>query len=166
MADVDPELRDRVSALERRVQELEDQLAILRVINSWGPAVDTGSSMAAGALFDSDGVLESDLSRLEGPAGVEAMVHSDGQQSLIGRGCAHVQTAPLIVVDGDRATAIAYSQVYLHADQGHEVWRVSANQWEFRRTPNGWRVTRRLNRVIDGNPEAHSILRRALGDDG
>lgn len=155
--------QDRVLALEGRVLELEDQIAILRLINRWGPAVDTGDSDAAGALFDSDGVLESDLSRLEGPEAVRAMVQSEGQQELIRRGCAHVQTAPVIAVDGDVATAIAYSQVYLHANDGHTVWRVSANQWEFRRTDEGWRVTRRLNRVINGSPEAHPILQRALG---
>jgi SnoaL-like protein len=166
MPAVDPELQERLRVLEERVKELEDQLAIVQVINSWGPAVDTGASGAAAALFDADGVLESDLSRLEGPAGVEAMVESEGQQSLIRRGCAHVQTAPIISVEGDRATAIAYSQVYLHSEHGHEVWRVSANQWEFRRTAGGWRVTRRLNRVIDGSPESQGILQRALGDRG
>ena len=154
--------QDRVEALERRVLELEDQVAILRVINQWGPAVDTGRAVAAGALFDADGVLESDLSRLDGPAAVEAMVESDGQQSLIRQGCAHVQTAPVITVDGDVATAITYSQVYLHALEGHQVWRVSANQWELRRTGSGWRVTRRLNRVIDGGAQSHDILGRAL----
>jgi SnoaL-like domain len=152
------EVGERVAALERRVQVLEDHVAILRLINSWGPAVDTGTSDAAGALFDGDGVLESDLSRLEGPADVVAMVESEGQQALIRRGCAHVQTAPLITVEGDRASATTYSQVYLHADGGHDVWRVSANQWDFRRTPGGWRVTRRANRVIDGTPDAHDIL--------
>lgn len=154
---------ERIAALERRVQGLEDQVAILRLINSWGPAVDTGSSHAAGALFDEDGVLESDMSRLQGPADVVAMVESEGQQALIRQGCAHVQTAPLITVQGDRATAVCYSQVFLHVDEGgHQVWRVSANQWEFRRSPDGWRVTRRANRVIDGSPDAHDILARGL----
>ncbi len=159
----EPEPDERIAALERRVQGLEDQVAILRLINSWGPAVDTGSSDAAGALFDKDGVLESDMSRLQGPADVVAMVESEGQQALIRQGCAHVQTAPLITVEGDRATAVCYSQVYLHADEGgHQVWRVSANQWEFRRLADGWRVTRRANRVIDGGPDAHDILVRGL----
>ena len=158
----DEVLQERLASLERRVQLLEDQAAILRLIYSWGPAVDTGTSRAAGALFDEDGVLESDLSRLEGPAAVVAMVESEGQQDLIRQGCAHVQTAPLITVDGDRATATAYSQVYLHTDHGHEVWRVSANQWDFRRTEDGWRVTRRANRVIDGDPAVHPILVRGL----
>ena len=160
----DVELRDRLAALEGRVRLLEDHVAILRLVNSWGPAVDTGSSEAASALFDETGVLESDMSRLNGPGEVVAMVESDGQQALIRQGCAHVQTAPVVTVDGDRATAVTYSQVYLHTEHGHDVWRVSANQWEFRRTQGGWRVTRRVNRVIDGSPEPHQILVRALGE--
>ena len=159
---MDAEAQNRLLALERRVQQLEDQVAVLRIVNSWGPAVDTGSSEAAGALWDEGGVLESDLSRLEGPGAVVAMVESDGQQSLISQGCAHVQSAPIVTVEGDHAVAVTYSQVYLHSDQGHHVWRVSANQWEFARTRSGWRVTRRLNRVIDGSPDARQILVRAL----
>ena len=104
-------------------------------------------------------MLESDMSRLEGPAAVVAMVESGGQQALIRQGCAHVQSAPIVTVDGDRAVAIAYSQVFLHAEEGHEVWRVSANRWECQRTPSGWRLTRRVNRVIDGEPAARSVLR-------
>jgi hypothetical protein len=161
---MDAEAQDRLLALERRVQQLEDEVAVLRLVNSWGPAVDTGSSEAAGALWAEGGVLESDLSHLEGPGAVVAMVESDGQQSLISQGCAHVQSAPIVTVEGDRAVAVTYSQVYLHSDQGHHVWRVSANQWEFARTPSGWRVTRRANRVIDGSPEARQILVRALGN--
>jgi hypothetical protein len=149
--------------LERRVRRLEDEVAVLRLINSWGPAVDTGSSEAAGALWHENGVLESDLSHLEGPGAVVAMVESHGQQELIRRGCAHVQAAPVVSIDGDRAEAVTYSQVYLHSSEGHSVWRVSANQWEFARMPGGWRVTRRANRVIDGSTEAHQILVRALG---
>ncbi len=163
MTSADQESLDtRLVALERRVRQLEDHLAVLRLINSWGPAVDTGSSEQAGALWDAGGVLESDLSRLEGPAEVVAMVESDGQQALIQKGCAHVQSAPVVTVEGDQAVAVAYSQVFLHSEQGHEVWRVSANRWECHRTPEGWRLTRRVNRVIDGAPGARSVLVQAF----
>ena len=160
----DEVLLELFATLERRVHMLEDHMAILRMINSWGPAVDTGTSHAAGALFDENGELDSDLSRLEGPAAVVAMVESDAQRAMIQQGCAHVQTAPLITVKGDHATAIAYSQVYLHAEHGHEVWRVSANRWELRRTSKGWRITRRVNRVIDGNPASRDILVQGLDE--
>ena len=47
---------------------------------------------------------------------------------------------------------------------GHDVWRPSANQWELGRTQAGGHVTRHVNRVIDGSPEAHQILVRAPGE--
>jgi ketosteroid isomerase-like protein len=153
---------DRLGALEARIRLLEDQFAIHRLVNSWGPAVDTGDSRAAAALFADDGVLESDLSHLVGPDAVAAMVESDGQQSLIRDGCAHVQAFPLVTIDGDRATATGYSRVYRYRDGAHEIWRISANRWEFQRTPNGWRITRRVNHVIDGGPEARDLLNQGL----
>lgn len=154
---------ERLAALERRVAALEDQAAVIRLVNSWGPAVDSGDSRAAASLWADDGVLESDMSHLEGPAEVAAMVESDGQQELIRHGCAHVQAYPLVSIEGDRASATGYSRVYRHARDGHEIWRVSANRWEFARLPVGWRVTRRVNHVIDGGPEAGDILRGGLG---
>jgi ketosteroid isomerase-like protein len=154
--------RDRLAALEERLRLIEDQLAIHRLVNSWGPAVDTGDSSAAAALWADDGVLESDLSHLVGPDAVAAMVESEGQQSLIRDGCAHVQAFPLVAIDGDRATATGYSRVYRYKDGGHEIWRVSANRWEFQRTPHGWCITRRVNHVIDGGPEARDLLNRGL----
>jgi ketosteroid isomerase-like protein len=153
---------EQQAALEERVSSLEDQLAIHRLVNSWGPAVDTGDSAAAATLWAEDGVLESDLARVVGPDAVAAMVESDAQQSLIRDGCAHVQAFPLVTVDGDRAVATGYSRVYRFKDGAHEIWRISANRWEFRRTSEGWRITRRVNHVIDGGPEARELLNRGL----
>lgn len=156
------ELSDRVAALEQRVRFLEDQVAIHRLINTWGPAVDTGNAESAAGLFSEDAVLESDLSSLTGPAAISAMVLSEGQQSLIRGGSAHIPAFPIVDVDGDEATAIGYSRVYRHTDDGYEVWRVSANYWEFQRTGEGWRVSRRTNHVIDGGPEAQQLLGRVF----
>src|SRR5690349_19009180 len=52
----DRRLEDRLAALEARVQMLEDQLAVQQLLNRWGPAVDTGDSAAAAALWTEDGV--------------------------------------------------------------------------------------------------------------
>src|SRR5213078_4841600 len=98
MPNDDRPTEDRLAALEARVQMLEDQLAVQQLLNRWGPAVDTGDSAAAAALWSDDGVLQSEISHLDGPAGVAAMVESVGQQSLIRQGCAHIQAFPLITV--------------------------------------------------------------------
>ena len=130
----DAELRARLVTLEERVRRLEDQVAIHRLINTWGPAVDTGQAEAAAALFSEDAVLQSDMSHLTGPAAIADMVRSDGQQALIDQGSAHIPAFPVVDIEGDTARAIGYSRVYLHTDEGYEVWRVSANFWEFTRT--------------------------------
>jgi SnoaL-like domain len=73
---------------------------------------------------------------------------------------------PVIQIEGDRATAVNYGRVYLHADQGYEIWRVSVNSWEFRRAEGEWRVVGRQVHVIDGGSEALQLLGRALNGDG
>jgi ketosteroid isomerase-like protein len=153
---------DRLEALEERLRRLEDDDAIRRLICSWGPACDIGDSEAAAALWTDDGVLVSDVSRVEGPAGVRAMVESDGQQDLIRRGCAHIQGLPVINVTGDEAIATNYSTVFLHSEDGYDTWRVSANNWTFRRGADGWRVKSRTAYVLDGGSEPRELLARAL----
>lgn len=159
------DLQDRLEALEARVRLLEDQLAIQRLINSWGPAVDGDNPQAAAALWTEDGVLLSDMqnTHLDGPSAVAAMVRDAGHQELVRAGSAHVQAFPIVTVDGDSARAVGYSRVYLHnRDGGYQVWRVSANRWDLRRTPQGWRVCRRVNQAIDGGQKARDVLNQAF----
>ena len=152
---------DRLLALENRVRLLEDEAAICRVIASWGPAADRADGRAATSLWTDDAVLIAEAMRIEGASGVGDMIDSEGQQALVRQGCAHVQSFPVVQVDGDRATAVNYGRVYLHTNEGFEIWRVSANCWELRRTADGWRVTRRHAHVIDGGPQAQEVLARA-----
>ena len=157
---------DKVAALEQRVRALEDQLAVCRLISTWGPAADTGNGQAASSIWTDDAVLQTESGQLEGASAIGAMIEGDGQAQLVERGCAHVHSFPLVQVDGDRASAVNYGRVYLHADDGYELWRVSVNSWEFRRTGERWRVSRRQVHVIDGGPEAHELLGRAVSGEG
>jgi SnoaL-like domain len=156
----------RIAALEDRVRVLEDQSTLCRLISSWGPAADTGNGPAASSFWADDTVLETEDGRLEGASAVGAMIDSDGQRQLVERGCAHVQSFPVIRIDGDWAIAVSYGRVYLHADRGYEIWRVSVNSWEFRRAEGEWRVVRRQVHVIDGGSEARQLLGRAVDSEG
>jgi ketosteroid isomerase-like protein len=149
---------DRLEELEARVRSLEDQLAIYRVLATWGPAADTANGAAAASIWTDDAVLETERHRVEGGAAIGSHLESDGQHQLVAQGCAHVQGLPLVQLDGDRAVATNYGRVYLHGDDGYEVWRVSVNRWELRRTDEGWRASRRVVHVIDGGPEAQALL--------
>jgi len=153
------ELEDRIGQLEARLGALEDQVALYQLVASYGPAVDSGSAEEAAAIWVEDGTYDTIPRPLEGRDDIAAMVRSDGHQSLIHNGCAHVMALPHLRLDGDRAVATGYSRVYLRDGDGFRVWRASSNRWEFVRTPEGWRATSRVNRALDGAEDARQILR-------
>ena len=61
------DLEPAVAALARRVQALEDELAIHKVIARYGPAVDAGDGAGAAAVFTDDGVSTSSLEASDAP---------------------------------------------------------------------------------------------------
>src|SRR4051794_8725662 len=67
-----PEL-ERLAA---RLQRVEDELAIRRLILSYGPAADAGETGRAGALWADDGEYDWDPSQpaLQGPDAVDRML--------------------------------------------------------------------------------------------
>ena len=50
-------MEERFAALERRVQRLEDELEVTRLVASYGPLVDAGEADAVAALWAEDGQL-------------------------------------------------------------------------------------------------------------
>src|SRR5262249_8617814 len=141
------DLAQQGESLSRRVQALEDELAIHRLIVRYGLAVDTGDAERTAAVFTPDGVYDADVRLMAGRGAVADMVRSDRHQHMVGR-CAH-QIGPAVVrVDGDRAVALGYSRVYLRSDDRIDIYRVSLNRWELERRSNGtWLIARRLPRL-------------------
>ena len=156
------DLGAQVAELTRRVQALEDELAIHRLIVRYGLAVDTGDAARTAAVFKPDGIYDADVRLMNGRADVADMVRSDRHQRMVGH-CAH-QIGPAVVrVDGDRAVALGYSRVYLQSDQGIGIYRVSMNRWELERRGAEWLIARRLTRLL-GHAEARAIFDAGLGD--
>ena len=156
------DLAQQVESLSRRVQALEDELAIHRLIVRYGLAVDTGDAERTAAVFTPDGVYDADVRLMAGRGAVADMARSDRHQHMVGR-CAH-QIGPAVVrVDGDRAVALGYSRVYLRADDGIGIYRVSLNRWELERRDGAWLIARRLTRLL-GHDEAKAIFADGLGD--
>ena len=153
-----------VVALTARVDELEAKLTIAQLMASYGPAVDGGLAEVAGALWSENGVYDSGVGVFHNPGGIGAMVAGEPHQSFINSGCAHIVSPPHIVVDGDRAVATCYSQLLFRDNEndGYRTWRVTANRWEWERGPDGWRVVSRVNRPLDGNVEARTLLGSAF----
>lgn len=159
----DGSVEDRLRGLERRVAALEDELAIHRLIVSYGFAVDTGDAAATAALFSEDAVYDVDTTLvMRGRDGVAAMVRGERHQALLPN-CAHTIGPAVVTVDGERAVATAYSRIYKRAGESFGLWRVSFNRFELERRDGRWQIVRRTTRLL-GHDEAKPIFVQALHD--
>ncbi|MFE7522904.1 nuclear transport factor 2 family protein [Streptomyces halstedii] len=149
---------DRIAALEARIGLLEDERAVARAMASYGPLVDGGDAEAVAALWAPAGVYDIDEIFLAGRERIHEMVASPAHQGWIRQGCAHVVGPPHITVDGDEAVAVCHSLMVVHEEGRYVVRRATANHWRLRRTPSGWQVVTRTNRILDGRAESPALL--------
>lgn len=96
------------------------------------------------------------------PDALVKMYNDTGHQELVHTGSSHLTATPRIEVNGDEAEAVAYSFVVVKHDDEFYIMRGAINHWQLVRTAQGWRIKERLNRVLDGTPESHEVMRRAL----
>jgi hypothetical protein len=160
-------IEDRLAALEARLKAAEDHLAILNLLNSYGPLVDSCTAKEAGELWVEGGGYNFGLNdgatkRLVAPDEVAGMYSWPGHVDLTRTGCAHLTATPKITIDGDRAQAVGYSFVVLREGERWFAWRAAINHWTLRRTPQGWRIQERTNRTLDGSDESHETMRKVL----
>ena len=153
-------LEQKVNELTRRVQALEDELAIQRLIVRYGFAVDIGDAEHTAELFTEDTVYDVDVFVMHGRDDIRKMVVTDPHRALVGR-CAHQLGPTLVHVDGDRAVATGYSRVYLRQGEGIEVFRVSFNRYELVRRDGRWQIAHRTTRLL-GHEEARNLFAAAL----
>jgi ketosteroid isomerase-like protein len=159
-------VEERLAALERRLTRVEDELAISRLMASYGPLVDAGDADTVAALWAEDGEYDVDGWCMRGRADVAEMVRSAAHQGLIGQGAAHFLGPVHVDIDGDEAIAVCESIVVRHNDDGsgYRVWRAGANHITLRRTAAGWQIVKRATRKLDGSEEArHLLAAGALG---
>ena len=149
---------ERLARLEQRIQRLEDELAITRLVSSYGPLVDAGQAEAVAGLWAEDGTYDVEGWQMTSQADIRGMVESDAHQGLIGGGCSHFLGPAHVVVDSDEAVAVCESLLVRHRDGGYIVRRASANHFVLRRGPDGWRIAHRTTRALDGSAAARSLL--------
>jgi hypothetical protein len=160
-------VEQRLAEVEARLRAAEDHLAILNLLNTYGPLVDSGSDRDAAALWVEGGGYEFALpgggtSRLEAPEPLAGMYRTEGHVGLVDTGCAHLTATPTITVDGDEAEAVGYSFVVLREGERWFLWRAAVNRWLLRRTEAGWRIVERFNRALNGSEESHKTMRRVV----
>lgn len=152
-------VEETLAGLAARVQRLEDELAIIRKLTAYGPLVDAGEADAVAELWAEDGVYDVEHWRMAGRAEVRAMVLSDAHQDIITGGSAHFFGPPHIErIEGDEAAAICESILVRHDDGKFYIWRAGVHRIELRRTDDGWCVTSRVTRPLNGSAEARELV--------
>lgn len=145
-----------------RLRRLEDERDIRRLIASYGPAVDAGDANAAAGLWATDGVYDVDGWRMQSRADVHSMVSSRAHQKLVATGCSHFLGPCVVTVDDNEAVAVCESLVLVRDGDGYRVWRATAHHFVLSRNDGQWQITTRTSRVLDGNPDAHTLLTKGL----
>jgi hypothetical protein len=148
-----------------RLQRLEDEHAIAKLIASYGPSVDAGNADNAARLWAADGNYDVEDWQMVGRAGVHEMVSSPSHQTLVANGCCHFLGPSVVTVRGDSAVAVCESLVLLRPDDGpadYRVWRATANHFVLARRDGQWQITTRTSRVLNGDPYAHALLTTGL----
>lgn len=157
------DLEHRMAAVEARLQAAEDELAIIRLVASYGPLVDGGSTELAPGLFGTDGIYDLGTSRVTGAQGVAGLLQGSMHQDLLATGVAHVMGLPWVHVCGDQATAINSTQLFLRDGDGYSIYRVAQNLWKLQRNDDGrWTICERINRLIGPEGHARQLLEQAV----
>lgn len=143
--------------IEERLQALEDRAEILDLIASYGPFADSGNGQAIERLWAEGGTYSFDTTTLQ-YEDLAGLVEFDTHKDFMAAGCAHVGTAPSLRIDGDTAVATNHSLVFARRGEPWTAERVSANRWELTRTAEGWKVSKRENRLLTGSEWARQLF--------
>ncbi|MFS3130728.1 nuclear transport factor 2 family protein [Nocardioides sp. Bht2] len=148
----------QLEAITARLQVLEDQAEITRLIASYGPLVDAGCADEVGAIWTEAGIYDVDEMYMGSRAEIVAMVNGDAHQGLIAKGSAHFLGPATVTVDGDTAVAVCQSILMVHHKERFIPARAGIHHWELERTADGWQTTCRTSRLLDGDAETRALM--------
>lgn len=133
--------------LEQRVQRMEDESSIRRMLIEYGAFLDAKDYRAYAALFAPDGVWQGGFGTFTGPAAIEAMLTANlgaPEPGFVNRSNFHMLTNPLIAIDGDRAQ-VESKYLFWTASPDNRPTPLLAGRYidEFVRVGGQWKIARR-----------------------
>jgi len=149
---------DRLAALEARLAQLEDEHAIVQLVASYGPLVDSGCADEVAGMWTADGVYDVDEMFMGDQQAIHDMVTGDLHQGLIGSGATHFLGPAHVTVTGDTARAVCHSILLVHHKDKYFPVRAGANLFHLVRTADGWKVKHRTTRSLNGRAESRTLL--------
>lgn len=163
MTDTTADLLARLEAVESRLRAVEDERAIVNLLASYGPLVDSGAEVETSQVWAEDGVYDVEGLFMDGREAVKQMVLSQGHQSLIQNGSAHFNGPVAVFLDAsnpDAARAVCHSLLILRNSKDQFfVARAGSHLFTLARTAEGWKIARRTTRLLNGQQIARDLLR-------
>jgi ketosteroid isomerase-like protein len=134
-------------SLEQRVQRMEDESTIRRMLIDYGAYLDGKDYAAYAGLFAANGVWNGGFGSFAGPAAIQKMLEDNlgkAQPGYTNKQSFHMLTNPIIEIDGDKA----------HVTSKYLFWSRSADMKptpmlagrytdEFVRENGQWRIAKR-----------------------
>lgn len=156
------------AALEARVQAVEDQLAIQRVITDYSANLDARDYDGYVGLFTEDGVWQNGDTLREGRAEIRQMLtglFGEPDPTFVNLSSFHQIGNFEIDVQGDTAHAKSRFVFVMRGEGGAPTPSLSGQyEDDLVRTPQGWKIKHRLDHTIMPTPEewVAELRRRGL----
>lgn len=142
----------RVAALERRVQQLQDEQAIREVVIRYGEYLDARDYAGYASLFASDGVWTGGFGSATGPAGIQEMLEKNlgkPEAGFINKSNFHLMTTVVVNVDGDTAK-VRSRYMFFTATPDNRPTPALAGRYvdEFVRENRSWKIKKRITNGV------------------
>ena len=139
--------KDAAPSLAQRVQRLEDESAIRKILIEYGADLDAKDYHAYAALFAKDGVWQGGFGTFTGPAAIEAMLVKNlgaPEPGFVNKANFHLLTNPIIEIDGDRAHVTSKYLFWTAVDNKPTPLLAGRYIDEFVRENGAWKIARRV----------------------
>ena len=133
--------------LEQRVERMEAESDIRRMLIEYGKFLDAKDFASYAALFAEDGVWTGGFGSFSGPEAIRAMLEANlgvPERGFVNKSNFHMMTNPLIEIDGDRATVESKYLFWTRSPEDRPAPLLAGRYVdEFVRVNGEWKIARR-----------------------
>jgi len=147
----------RQATLEQRLQRVEDELAIKRVVLEYAVRLDARDFDGYVALFAKDGTWQNGTTVKHGRDEIRQMlvgIYGNPQPGYVNTDSYRIVSNVLVDIDGDHATAHSRQLTIMRGENGTPTPRLSGiYDDELVREDCEWKILHRIDRTIMPSPE-------------
>lgn len=139
-------------SIEQRLQRVEDELAIRRVLVEYSATQDAKDYAGYAALFAKEGEWVNGSTVHKGRAAIHKMLvdlYGTPPEGYVNAESYHISSNPQIDIDGDRATARSRHLLVMRGPNGEPTPMLAGRyEDEFIREDGQWKILRRVDHPV------------------